>query len=373
MLQRCADCGAWSYPARDACAACLGIDLEWIPAPSNGQVMAETTIRTSTNTYFRERTPWRIGYVQLTDGPMVMAHLHSDVEPSAPVRMIARTDRAGQGTLLALPEKDTPNMTDDRQMRELTCDPKHRQVLITDGRTELGQAVARMVSDAGADKVFVGVAEDWRPFKGVDQLQDIPGVEIMPLDLTDTVSVQELAAEIGGKTDILINTAEYIRPGGALGRRDITIAREEMEATYLGALRLMQSFGPAMKTRGADGDNSACAWVNLFSVYALVNAGEFGLSHASQSAAFALSLSLRASFVGSGVKIINGFLSPLEEEWRQPLSPPKVTPQAVAKAIGRALVDGVEQFCVGPVAEDIYERWRRDPAALERELIGETG
>ena len=141
-----------------------------------------------------------------------------------------------------------------------------------------------------------------------------------------------------------------------------------MEAVYFGALRLVQNFGQAMKSRGADGNNSACAWVNLFSVYALVNAQEFALSNASQSAAHALSQSLRAGFVGSGIKVINGFLGPLEEAWRQPLPPPKVTPHAVAKAAVAALVQGIEQFCVGPIAEDIYARWRRDPAALEREL-----
>ena len=198
------------------------------------------------------------------------------------------------------------------------------------------------------------------------------GSQIMPLDLTDTVSVQELAAEIGGKTDILINTAEHVRPGGALDRRDIATAREEMETAYFGPLRLMQSFGSAMKSRGADGNNSASAWVNLFSVYALANADGFGLSNAGQSAALSLSQSLRASFLGSGVKVINGFLSPLEEDWRQPLPPPKVTAKSVSDAVTNALKAGTEQFCVGAIAEDIYERWRRDPAALERELIGEA-
>jgi hypothetical protein len=29
--------------------------------------------------------------------------------------------------------------------------------------------------------------------------------------------VKKLAAEIGGKTDILINTARFVRPGGVIG------------------------------------------------------------------------------------------------------------------------------------------------------------
>ena len=44
-------------------------------------------------------------------------------------------------------------MADDRQLREMTCDPRFRKVLITDGKTKVGQALARAVSAAGADIV----------------------------------------------------------------------------------------------------------------------------------------------------------------------------------------------------------------------------
>ncbi|MFP3367155.1 SDR family oxidoreductase, partial [Pseudoalteromonas sp. SIMBA_148] len=82
-------------------------------------------------------------------------------------------------------------------------------------------------------------------------------VQIVPLDVTDTASVAELAGEIGGKTDILVNNARFVRPGGIMDRGDTVFARDEMEVNYLGLMRLAQSFGPAMRGRGADGDNSA--------------------------------------------------------------------------------------------------------------------
>ena len=49
------------------------------------------------------------------------------------------------------------------------------------------------------------------------------------MDVTDTASVVELCGEIGGKTDILINNARFVRPGGILDRADVGFAREEME------------------------------------------------------------------------------------------------------------------------------------------------
>ena len=62
-----------------------------------------------------------------------------------------------------------------------------------------------------------------------------------------------------------------------------------------------------------------------------------------------------------------GFL-PLEESWRQPLPPPKVTPARLARTVVEALQQGIENVTLGPVAEDIVRRHREDPMVLEREL-----
>ena len=344
------------------------MDLRWKDVDDGGQLLADTTLRTSINTYFRERMPWRVGTVQLDVGPQVLAHIHSDVESRSRVKMIARTDKSGQGVLFALPEKETQNMADDRQLRSLTCDPKHRRVLISDGRTALGQAITKALAQAGASTVFVGIAEDWRPYDGRDDLIKMPNVQILPLDVTDTTSVDELAAEIGGRTDILVNTAEYVRPGSTMERQGVLTARNEMETNYFGLMRLIQAFGPGMRARGADGDNSACAWVNLLSVYALSNWPVYGTSSASQAAAFSLSQCLRGEFAGSGVKVVNVLFGPLEDSWRQPLPPPKVTPDGLAASVVHALQQGIESVTLGPVAEDIVLRWKEDPLVLEREL-----
>jgi NAD(P)-dependent dehydrogenase (short-subunit alcohol dehydrogenase family)/uncharacterized OB-fold protein len=371
-LQACTACDHVIYPPRELCPKCWSMVLEWRDIPDGGELVSDTTLRTSVNTYFRERMPWRIGTVKLDAGPMVFAHIHGDVDAFGRVKMIARTDKSGQGVLMALPEKETANMADDKQLRELTCEPKHRRVLVTDGRTRLGQGMVAALAKAGASEIFVGVAEDWRPYEGSAELAAMAGVEIVPLDVTDTISVNELAGEIGGKTDILINTAEYVRPGSAMQRQGILTARDEMETNYFGLMRLIQAFGPGMRGRGADGDVSACAWVNLLSVYALSNWQVYGTTTASQAAAYSLSQCLRGEFAGSGVKVINVLFGPLEESWRQPLPPPKVTPKRLADTVVHALQQGIENVTLGPVAEDVVRRYKDDPFVLERELM-QTG
>jgi len=369
-LQVCTDCGSVIYPPRDACPACLSARLPYRDVASGGMLIAETTVRVSPDPYFRERVPWRVGTIKLDAGPLVVAHLHDDTREGARVRLALKLDKSGAPVMIALPEQATENMQDDPQLRELTCDPKFRRVLITDGRTPVGQAMAKAFADAGASIVFVGVADPWKPFPGLDALRGLKAAEIIPLDLTDTESVSEFAQQNGGRVDILVNTGEHTRPGGVVERHGLSVAREEIEVRYFGLLRLAHAFGPAMRARGADGVNSATAFVNLISVYALMNWPPYGAHAAVEAACLSASQSMRAELRPGGVKVVNVFFGPLETEWFQTVPPPKVAPAALATAVVNALRQGVEDVFVGEVAQDVRDRLAVNPKALERELGG---
>jgi len=368
MLQRCAACDTWQYPPRDACSACMSSALPWCDVPPEGTLLAETTVRTSTNVYFRERAPWRTGTVQLDAGPVIICHVHGDCTAQGRVRMDNRLDRSGQGVLIAMPLSTTPNMEDDEQLREMISNPKHRRVLITDARAPSAAALANALLDAGASVVFVGESERWRSYPAQALLDKIPGVEQVPLDVTDTQSVKLLAGEIGGKTDILINNARFVRPGGVMDRGDTAFARNEIDVNYLGLMRLAQAFGPAMSARAADGVNSAVAWVNILTVHALSNSPAFGSFSASSAAAHSLSQCLRAEFRSSGIRVTNVFTGPTDDDWFQPLPPPKVTADALARSVVSALQRGLEDVYCGDVARDLVERLRAGAKVLEREL-----
>lgn len=368
MLQVCAECGAVQYPPRDACRTCLATALVWRDMPPGGELLALTAIHASPDPYFRERLPWRAGIVRLDAGVPVIAHVHGDAARGARVRVVARLDRAGQGVLCALPETDVPHMEDDPMLRETGADPRHRRVLITDARAPEALPLARALKAAGAALIFLGEPEPWRFWPGRDAFAGIEGASLHPLDVTDTDSVRELAASLGGRTDILINTARFVRPGGVIDRADTVFARDEIEVAYLGLMRLAQAFGPALRARGADGVNSAAAWVNILPARALAHDPGFASATAAGAAARALSLSLRAELRAGGVRVMNVHVGPLDDEWHQPLPPPKVAPAALARAIVDGLRDGLEEVHAGDVARDLAARWRRDPALLAREL-----
>jgi short-subunit dehydrogenase/uncharacterized OB-fold protein len=367
-LQVCADCGFTLYPPRDVCPRCLSARLPFQDVRPEGVLLAETTIRTSTDVYFRERTPWRIGTVVLDCGPSFVAHLHGDVTEGARVRMTLRLDKSGMAVAIAMPERSTAHQEDDVQLRELTCDPKFRRVLITDGRNATGQAMARAMAAAGASIVFIGISDPWKPFPGEATLRDVPKAEIVSLDITNTRSVADVAGEIAHRIDILVNTTEHSRAGGIMHRHGLTIAHEEMDIRYFGLLRLAQHFGPTMRARGADGVNAAAAFVNLLSVHALINWPLYGAFSAAEAACLSASQALRSELRGGGVKVLNMFAGPLDTEWFQSVPPPKLSPAALANATVDALRKGIEDCYVGDIAQDIKGRLDVQPKALEREL-----
>lgn len=259
-------------------------------------------------------------------------------------------------------------MADDTQMREMTCDPRQRKVLVSDGKSPVGQALAKALVSAGAEIVWVGCAEPWKRPRGLDELTRLDSVTLVPLDVTSSDSVKSLGAELGAKVDILVNTAEVHRPYGIAARYGVEAARSEMDVNYLGLLRLAQEFGPVMRSRGADGQASATAWVNILSVYALSNFPAHGTYSASKAAAYSLAQCLRAEMQPAGVRVMNVFPGPIDDEWNQELPPPKLTAHALAKAVVKGLQDGVEDLFPGEVAQEWLARWRENPKVLEREL-----
>jgi NAD(P)-dependent dehydrogenase (short-subunit alcohol dehydrogenase family)/uncharacterized OB-fold protein len=368
-LQHCAECGAVQYPPRDACRACLSDALTWQDTDPSATVLAETRVNASPDPYFRERLPWRMGSVKMAAGPVVLAHLTEGVERGDRVTLELRLDRAGQGVMTALPLERSPTMEEDPALRAMGTQIKHRRILISDARAPEARPLTEALLKAGAAHVFLGEPEAWLRWEGRAAFEEMEDVSLMPLDVTDEDSLKTLAAEIGGKTDILINTARFVRPGGVLGNNTV-FAAQEMETNALGLMRLAQAFAPGMAGRTADGVNSSAAFATVLSAYALSPDPAYGAFNASQAAARSVAQTLRAELAASGLRVSCIYTGPVDDEWHQPLPPPKVAPKALARGVVEALERGLEDHFVGDVARDIAERWRESPGVLEREITG---
>ena len=229
-------------------------------------------------------------------------------------------------------------------------------MLVTDGRTAFGQGLARALIAAGAE-VFLGVANDWHPFPGQN---DLPGTAV-DLDLTDSRNTAICAAAIAGRVDIIVNNAGEFRPGHG-GLDDLRLA---MDTSYFAAVRLGQYFAPALRARGGDGPYAACAWVNVISIAGLVPDGGYPAVSAAHAATLAHIRALRPTL--RPLKLINAFVGPLDDAWHQGLLPPKVSPAQLSAGVIAALQQGLEEIAVGDIARHTLARWHDNAAITLRE------
>lgn len=367
-LPICARCGTASAPARDCCPTCLAGEFALGEVSRGGTVLSLTEAEVPFLNYFRERAPWRVALVRLDCGPTVLAHAHYGCEVDEKVTMSLNLDKAGQAVFYAAPEGSQTTYRDDPQWRELTADPLHRRVLIIDGRHPVTPNLVKDLLNAGARHVFVGVSEDWKPFPQGDAFSRQERVTLVSLDVRNERSVFDLSRSYAAKTEILINTSDYLRPGGYLAPGQINHTAEAMDVVALGLMRLAASFGPVMVSRGADGDTGAVAWVNVLSVYAQSPAAAFAGYCMAHAAALNLSHSLRAEMRQGGIRMMNVLIGASESDWFQAMPQPKVTSQALSRSIVEGLKNGLEDVHVGAVAQDIQERWRSNRKAAEREI-----
>lgn len=363
-LQHCECCDKTTWPPRDRCPHCWS-ELHFKSQANGAVIVAETTIHTTTDLFFKAHLPWRIGTAKLDSGPVAIVHLHGDVVQGNRVRMQLMVDRGGNPALFALPEQDTENMADDSQLRVFTANPKHRRVLITDGRNAVGRAVAQAMVKAQARTVFVGNADPMMRFPG--DTETLPQANWVQLDITDTRSVEELARQLGGRVDIVINTAGVVREGGAAFGGKLTDFQTAMDTNVSGLMRLIQAFGPALSARSDDGVNAAAAFVDVASIYGLTGRSGYAGMAATAAARLSLLASLRGEMQRTGIRVMSVLAGPLDDEWHQSVPPPKVAPVQIARAVTDALMNGLETVCAGEVAKDVLTRFQADPLLTIRE------
>lgn len=122
-----------------------------------------------------------------------------------------------------------------------------KTALVTGGYSGLGLATVKALERAGA-RVIVGAR---RPNAAAADLKGIAGVTIVPLDLSDPVSIDGFAATIStktGKIDILINNAAIM--ANAL-TRDARGYESQFATNHLGHFQMTARLWPLLKAAGA--------------------------------------------------------------------------------------------------------------------------
>jgi NAD(P)-dependent dehydrogenase (short-subunit alcohol dehydrogenase family) len=114
------------------------------------------------------------------------------------------------------------------------------------------------------------------------ELVDVPGAEVLRLDITDQASVEAVAA-VATDVDVLINNAAHTL-GGNLVTGDLDAIRLTMESNYFGTLAMIRAFAPVLAGNGGGAILnvlSAVAWntVDGNTAYAAAKSAQWGLTN----------------------------------------------------------------------------------------------
>lgn len=74
-VQRCAACGTHVFYPREACAACLSTDLNWVRVSGRGTLYSYTIAEAPRHPGFADEAPYVIAIVELAEGPRITTNI----------------------------------------------------------------------------------------------------------------------------------------------------------------------------------------------------------------------------------------------------------------------------------------------------------
>jgi NAD(P)-dependent dehydrogenase (short-subunit alcohol dehydrogenase family) len=232
-----------------------------------------------------------------------------------------------------------------------------KRILITGANRGLGLALVRACAEAGAGEIVAGARRPEELGAATDSAGARAKITPVRLDVTSDDDVDAAAAR--GRVDVLINSAGVAVYGGVLkaGMEDI---RREIEINYLGALRVVRAFAPAMAEHG-DG-----LIANVASVLGRVSAPALGTYCATKAALLSLSQSLRGDLAESGVRVIAVLPGTIDTDMSRGFGGEKMTAEQAAREIVEAIRRETIEAAIGEGARGVLAGLSADPLGTEK-------
>ena len=194
--------------------------------------------------------------------------------------------------------------------------------LVTGANRGLGRQFAQQLLERGATKVY---ATSRRP-----ELVDVPGAEVLRLDVTDPESVAAAAAA-AADVSLLVNNAG-ITTGANLVTGDLAAVRREMDTHFYGTLGVIRAFAPALARNGGG------TIVNVLSALSWFSTDGANAYAAAKAAAWSLTNGVRLELAGQGTQVTGVVLGAADTDMMAGYTGPMTSPADVV----RAALDGVQ-------------------------------
>jgi NAD(P)-dependent dehydrogenase (short-subunit alcohol dehydrogenase family) len=233
---------------------------------------------------------------------------------------------------------------DRRKDRALARAIKDKNVMITGASSGIGRATALRVGAAGGKVILVArTAEKLEETKR--DIEDLGGVaSVHRCDLSDMADIERLAKEVldeHGRVDVLVNNA------GRSIRRSISLSYDRfhdfertMQLNYFGAVRLILSLLPVMRTP-SDGRKGGHI-INVSSIGVQTNTPRFSAYVASKAALDAFSRCIASEVIDDGVYLTTIHMPLVRTPMIAPTTMydrfPTITPAEAADMICKAMI-----------------------------------
>jgi NAD(P)-dependent dehydrogenase (short-subunit alcohol dehydrogenase family) len=236
-----------------------------------------------------------------------------------------------------------------------------KRVVITGTNRGLGRDLVLACLGAGAGEVVAGA----RNRASLESLQADAGPlasRLVPVQL-DVTSNEDIARVAGlGRADIVFNIAAFAVPGGALNLSFEQI-EEEVQVNYLGLLRMVRAFAPAMREH-KDG-----LIVNVSSQLAKASMPIYGTYCATKAAVMSLGHALRGDLAHHGVRVVTVFPGAMDTEMTRYYQGPKTPPAAAAAEVLQAIDEEPDEVPVCDDARNLFAAHASDPKALQEGML----
>ena len=226
--------------------------------------------------------------------------------------------------------------------------------LVTGANRGLGRVLAEHLLERGARTVY---ATARRP-----ELVDLPGAEVLALDVTDHRQVHEVAEVAGDVTLVVNNAGSNLWQDLVTG--DLDQIRAEVETHLFGTLHVVRAFAPVLAAPGGG------AIVNVLSAMSWFAYPGDNAYHVAKAAEWALTNGVRLELSRQGTQVTGVHLGLADTDMSAAVPGEKLRPEDVARLTLDAVEAGAWEVLLDDWSSTIKSSLAHDPRQLYESLAG---
>ena len=225
--------------------------------------------------------------------------------------------------------------------------------LVTGANRGMGRHFAAQLLERGASKVYATARNP--------ALVDLPGVEVLALDVTDAASVAA-AARAAADVTLLVNNAG-LNTATNLVEGDLDKIRLEMETNYFGPLHVVRAFAPVLARNGG---GAILNVLSAMSWWAYDGANAYGTAKA---AAWSLTNGIRLELAGQGTAVTGLHVGLVDTDMTAGYEGEMSDPAAVVRTALDGVAAGAFEVLADETSTQLKAALSGDPALLYPQVV----